>query len=299
MSKFWRSLTLRPAPRPVSRASRLVAVVAFLGAVVAADACAAQAPTPELFHYTFDESGAVVTNRASSPPPGTGAAALVGGLTQGGAITGTYLSAVVGTGGSSDTDYVNTGWATSLADSWTISFFSDDIDTPSLTYVMGDVTAGEIRIFTNGVAGSGNWLLRGTTITDTVLIGGAVQATTMNTFVYDAPANEVRAYLNGVLVNTVAQGGPVTAFGVGPFKVAGYGASAGLNAGGKVGDVRIYSRALSPAEITDIYDAAFVPPPTPPTVPTLGETALMLLALMLGAFGLILAQARISLRARV
>lgn len=274
-------------------AARLVAGFAFVGSLFAASVCAAQAPTPEVLYYRFNEVGTAVTNQASSPPAGTASATLMGGLTQGGAIGGTFLSAVVGTGVTSTTDFVDTGWATNLSGSWSISFFSDDVD-PSATlfYVMGDANASQFRIFTNGVAGPNNWIMRGTGITDTLLSGGAVPATTMNTFVYDNTALEIRAYLNGVLVNTVPQGAPVVISGPGPFKVIGYGSNVGLNAGGKVGDVRVYSHALSPTEITNIYNAAFLPPAPPATVPTLSEWALILLSLLLGAFGLLMLQRR-------
>lgn len=226
---------------------------------------AAVPPVPEIIHYQFDEAGILVTNRASSPPVNAGSATLMGGLTQGAPIAGTHLMAVVGSGNSSSTDYVNTGWATNLTGSaWSISFFSSEV-APSATlfYIMGDDSAESFRIFTNGVAGPNNWILRGTGITDVTLNNGAVMGTTMTTFVYDNAANDIKAYLNGVLQSTVAQAqpGPVIS-GIGPFKVVGYNTNVGLNAGGKLGDVRIYRHALSQAEVTEIYNAAFMRPQT-------------------------------------
>ena len=74
--------------------------------------------TPELLWYKFDGVGTNVTNYASSPPPGTATATLMGGLTQGGSAI--CDATVIGTGISSTTDYVNTGWATNLTGtSWT------------------------------------------------------------------------------------------------------------------------------------------------------------------------------------
>ena len=271
----------------------MLAGIAFIGSLFAASVCAAQAPTPEILHYKFNQPGTTVTNHASSPPPGTASATLQGGMTQGGSIAGTFLSAVVGSGNSSSTDYVDTGWTTNLSGSWSISFFSSDMS-PSATvnYVLGDQTAGTFRMFTNGVAGPNNWILRGP-FADITLNGGAAAGATMNTFVYDSAANEIRAYLNGVLVNTVLQAPGLTISGVGPFKVSGYGPNVGLNAGGKVGDFRIYSHALTPAEITAIYNAAFVPAPPPvPPVPTLSEWAFMLLGLLMAAFGALWLQRR-------
>ncbi|QMV72326.1 hypothetical protein HS961_05500 [Comamonas piscis] len=229
-------------------------------ALLVLPALAAPAPTPDIIHYRFDEAGTSVTNRASNPPANASTAILNGALSQGAHIDGTNLSAALGSGAASSTDYVNTGWATSLNGSWSISFFSSEIAPSStLFYIMSDISAASFRIFTNGVAGPNNWILRGP-FDDVLLEGGAVQGTTLNTFVYDSAAQNISAYLNGVLVNTVAQPAPISVSGAGPFKVIGYSSNVGLNAGGKLGDVRIYSRALSSSEVTDIYNAAFRTP---------------------------------------
>jgi Concanavalin A-like lectin/glucanases superfamily len=253
-STFCRALLART--RRVSRAFVAVAFLAGAHAVVAAP------PVPELLHYKFDQTGTSVTNHASNPPLGTATGALSGGLTQNAAFNAP-LKALVGTGVSSTTDFVNTGWATSLGSgSWSISFFSSGISTSTtLYYIMGDNTAGNFRIFTNGVAGSSNWIMRGNGLTDVPLNGGALSSVTMSTFVYDSAANQVRAYLNGVLVNTVAQGA-LNIAGAGPFKVMGYSANVGAPAGGLLADVRIYNRAITAAEIADIYAAGTKTPQT-------------------------------------
>lgn len=239
----------------------LVSMIAFNGLLVT-PAIAAPAPTPEIIYYQFNEADTTVANHASNPPVNASSATLMGGLTQGALITGTNLKAVVGSGNSSNTDYVNTGWVTSLNGSWSISFFSSEVVQSTQTqYIMGDLNAGQFRIFTGGVAGAGNWILRGD-LTDVYMNGGAVQTAKMNTFVYDSVNHEIRAYLNGVLVSTVSQAPSLAISGTGPFKVAGYASNAGLSVGGKMGDVRIYSRALSSSEITDIYNAAFTVPQT-------------------------------------
>lgn len=85
---------------------------------------AAPPPVPELFYYKFDETGTSATNYASSPPPGTATATILGGITQNATIPFTVVKGIVGTGVTSTTDYVNTGWATNLSGSWTISFAS-------------------------------------------------------------------------------------------------------------------------------------------------------------------------------
>lgn len=206
---------------------------------------------PELLYYKFDGSGNTVPNLASTPPVGTTTATLMGGLTQG---SGICDGSVIGTGVASSTDYVNTGWATNLSGtSWTISMRTQDITASStLFYIFGDAGAGSFRCFTNGVAGPNNWILRGT-FTDVSIPGGAIVNPTMSTWVYDMTLGNIKGYLNGVLVTTVAQAGPTIA-GAGPFKVVGYSSNVGAPLNGKLDDFRIYNRALDAQEVLDLYN---------------------------------------------
>lgn len=210
--------------------------------------------TPELLYYKFDGSGTNVPNYASAPPVGTTNATLMGGLTQGIGASEICNGSVIGSGVSSTTDYVNTGWATNLtnASSWSISFRTSNVTgTTTLYYIFGDATANSFRCFTNGVAGPNNWILRGTGLTDVTISGGATVAPHMCTYVYDAALSQIRGYLDGVLVTTVGQG--VFSFASpGPFKVIGYSANVGMSAGGELDEFRLYSRALTPAEITQL-----------------------------------------------
>ncbi|MDP2387637.1 MAG: LamG-like jellyroll fold domain-containing protein [Bacteroidota bacterium] len=212
-------------------------------------------PQPEILYYNFDGSGTTVTNLASSPPSGAATATIMGGVTQG--STGLCGGALIGSGAASSTDYLNTGYATNLTGtSWTISMYTSDITASStLFYVFGDAGAGSFRCFTNGVAGANNWILRGTGITDVYVNGGATVAPHLTTFVYDMAANNIYAYLDGILVSTVAQGA-ITISGAGPFKVMGYGTNVGSPAGGKIDEFRMYNRALSPAEVAQLVRPA-------------------------------------------
>jgi len=212
---------------------------------------AAPPPVPDLFHYKFDETGTVVTNHASAPPVGTETADILGSTFSQGMPYNDFVSALVADGTvSSDSDYVDTHWITGIFTPWTISFFTSDVPSSSvLYYVFGDITAGGFRCFTNGVAGPGNWILRGT-FSDVLVPGGATMAPHMITFVYDPTTSDIKAYLDAVLVNTVPQMG-VSIAGAGPLKVGGYSTNVGLN--GKMADFRMYTRALTPAEILDIY----------------------------------------------
>lgn len=214
----------------------------------------AQLLTPEVLYYDFNGSGTTVPNLASAPPIGTTTATLMGGLTQGG--NAICSGTVIGTGVSSTTDYVNTGWATNLSStsSWSISFRTENI-TPSSTlfYIFGDAGANGFRCFTNGVAGPNNWILRGTGMTDVTIAGGATVAPHMCTYVYDAALAQIRGYLDGVLVTTVAQGA-FSFVSAGPFKVIGYGSNVGAPSGGHLDEYRLYSRALTQPEITQLYN---------------------------------------------
>jgi hypothetical protein len=212
----------------------------------------AQAPVPELLHYVFNGSGTTVPNLASNPPAGTANATLMGGLTQGG--VGQCGGGVIGTGVASTTDYVNTGWATSLPGSFTISFWTSNISgTSTLYYIFGDLSAGSFRCFTNGVAGANNWILRGTGITDVYVNGAATVAPSLTTFVYDQSANTIKGYFNGILTTTVAQAATPTISGTGPFKVVGYSSNVGSSANSILDEFRVYSRALSDAEVLSLY----------------------------------------------
>ncbi len=228
----------------------------FLCLLIGSASLFAQA-VPELLYYTFNGTGTTVPNQASAPPANTATATIMGGLTQG--PTGQCQGALIGSGISSSTDYLNTGWATNLSGtSWTISMYTKDITASStLFYIFGDVNAGSFRCFTNGVAGPNNWILRGTGMTDVLVTGAAVVAPHVTTFVYDIGTNTIYAYLDGVLVNTVAQPGPVIN-GSGPFKVMGYSSNVGAPAGGKLDEFRLYNRALTAAEVAQLIN--------PPTV---------------------------------
>jgi hypothetical protein len=209
--------------------------------------------TPEVLYYKFDGTGTSVPNLASAPPVGTATATIMGGITQGGSAI--CQGTLIGTGVSSSTDYLNTGWAPNLgAGSWTISMRTENI-TPSATlfYIFGDANTASMRCFTNGVAGANNWILRGAGMTDVYVNGGATVAPHMTTFVYDASQNNIKGYLDGVLITTVAQTAP-NLTGTGPFKVMGYGSNVGAPLNGHLDEFRVYSHALSAADVAQLYN---------------------------------------------
>ena len=84
------------------------------------------AQTPELLYYRFDGSGTSIPNEASSPPTGTETATIIGDQTQG--SEGQCLGALIGTGSSSASNYVKTGWIPNLGgSSWKISLWINKI----------------------------------------------------------------------------------------------------------------------------------------------------------------------------
>lgn len=220
-------------------------ILSFIAVTLAVNLAA---QVPDMMYFKFDQAGSTTCLNEGTAPVGNVNSPIVGNLTQG--STGLCGSALVGTGSSSASNYVNTGWSTSLSGSWTLSFWTSNI-TPSSTlwYILGDNNAGGFRCFTNGVAGANNWILRGP-FTDVLITGGATVAPHMNTFVYDASASEIRAYLDGALVNTVSQS-PITISGTGPFKIGAYASSSGLS--GNMDEFRLYSYALTPAEVAATY----------------------------------------------
>lgn len=205
-------------------------------------------PDPEILYYKFDEVGTSVTNYATNPPAGTATATIMGGVTQGGASS--CDGALVGSGVSSSTDYLNTNWAPNVGTgAWTIVFTTSGFsDAGQLWYIFGDVNTNSFRCFTNGVAGNTNWIIRGGGLTDTYINGGALSTQTTCAYVYDPALNNVKGYLNGALVTTVAQTAP-NLVGAGPFKVMGYSTNFGAPAGGLMEEYRFYNRALDATEI--------------------------------------------------
>jgi hypothetical protein len=212
------------------------------------------AANPEILYYKFNGTGTSVPNLASAPPVGAENATILGAITQGG--SGNTGGALNGSGVSSTTDYLNTNWNTNLVNSsWSIAFWSSGFSSPATVYyIFGDANANLFRCFTNGFAGANNWVLRGNGIADVFLNGGATASPNLCVFVYDNIANNIKAYLNGVLVNTVNQTpGAVNIVSNTPFKVMGYSSNIGAPVGGKLDDFGLFSRVLTLTEIQNLY----------------------------------------------
>jgi len=205
-------------------------------------------------YYAFDGSGTTVPNLASTPPLNASSATIVGGQTQGG--IGKCGTALNGIGGVSTANYVNTNWNTYLKGSWTISFWTANVPAvgaAAADYLFGDSTAASFRCLTGGIAGTNKVLLRGTGMNDVLLNAAANMAPTMVTFVYDSTLNNIKGYVNGFLVNTVAQPAPLNFVGMSPFKIAGFGGNNAFSNGAQMDEFRLYFRALSAIDVAYLW----------------------------------------------
>ena len=205
---------------------------------------------PEYLYYKFDGSGPSVLNFAI-PGSGTNPATIVGGHTQ--APAGQFGNGLVGAGGSSATNNVNTGWPLNVGGAdWTISFWiGGNPITGTTNYFFGDLSSASFRCFTGGVAGDGIYL-RGGGLTDVIIAPADITYPAVVTYVYDAVASEVRTYIDGVFLQTTAQPGVVNLSGTSNFLVGGYGTANALT--GILDEFRFYNRALSAAEVTATWN---------------------------------------------
>ncbi len=211
----------------------------------------AQVPTPQLIHYKFDTPGTSVVNYATTSTlvPSTGT--IIGAQTQTGSIN--CMSALIGTGASSTTDYINTGWNSAYTGPWSISFWTaNNPASTTLFYIFGEATSS-FRCFTNGVAGTNNWIIRGTGITDILLTGAATVSPNLVTVVYDNVAGLSTSYINGVQTGTVTQTTSMSFGGTGGLKVGAYSANTGLGLNQTMADFRIYSSVLTSTQVAAIY----------------------------------------------
>ena len=211
---------------------------------------------PEILYYTFDEAGSNLTENFADPGSGFAFAELFGAMSMGSA--GQFGSALIGTGASSSTDYVTTGWIMDIGTGdWTISAWLDIFDESTLHYIFGE-TDVSFRCFYGGVAPTGGVVLRGGGLTD-VPVSGLIPGPAVVHFVYDSSVPEVRTYVNGVFQSSVGQTGVDLTSTSDIFKVGSRGTSTGLAAGELFDEFRFYNRALDDVEIADTWNISIVP----------------------------------------
>jgi hypothetical protein len=203
-------------------------------------------------YYTFQGTGSDVQNFAANPPSGASTGTIFG--TQRQASNGECAGSLVGSGGDSDVNYMNTNWNLALQNQWTLSFRLENVPlSTSLAYFLGEESTS-FRLFTGGIAGAGGLALRCDDCDDVLISGGATPAPTMVTFVYDSVAGDVKAYLNGALVRTVSQSSSLALVGSDILKVGGKGTSAAMPDGALLSDFRLYAdKALTASEVASLY----------------------------------------------
>jgi hypothetical protein len=234
---------------------------------------AAQSPLPDLIYYTFDEGGGSATANLATPGVGSNPATVnAQTLAPSG---GQFGGALFGVGGNGTTAFVDTGWPTQLPGSFTIAFWLDLTAVTTTTpfmYVFGEST-NSLRCFTNGAAGAGGITLRSSFwSTGVVVPGGATTSGAHHVaFVHDASVSELRGFLDGVRVAT-APVAAATYSGVG-FEVGTWTSVTSLLAGARVDEFRLYSRALTDAEIAATWNITLVGAPAPIVYCTVGTTS--------------------------
>ena len=102
------------------------------------------------------------------------------------------------------------------------------------------LTLAHSVFFSGGFAGAGNLILRGELPFDDVLLTGVPAGGAEVQWIFDSSVPEIRAYLNGNLNNVVPQL-PIPIIGAGPYKIGGYGTSAGMLTTDIIDDFKFYN----------------------------------------------------------
>ena len=231
----------------------LLGAAALLGAaqVVSLSHAAAPSAVPDLIWYTFDEpAGSTTTKNFAVPGAGFADAPVLGHQLGDGLL--------MGVGGGSATNYVNTGWnGATGTNSFSVYFELKNAPTANTTleYFFGNESVGQ-RAFDDGVAGDHGIGLRFGGGAFANALGASEPGTSHEVaFVFDTVLDTGFAYVDGVMVNSVTGLSTVNVT-AGNFKVAGYWTNTfnAMQAGTSLNDFRVYGRALAASE--------FVPEPT-------------------------------------
>lgn len=225
----------------------------LVAAFLAATALTCAQVVPDGVYYKFNEGAGTTTANLAFPGVGSPAGMIVGSLGWG---TGQFGGGLTGTGQSSSSNYVDTGWAMNLNGlSWTIEFWWATPPSGSTQYVCGsNSSTSSFRIFSSSTPGN-NFVLSGTGIT-TSIIGTIVPP--IGTFVhiayvFDAAAvpPTIYGYANGALLVTTPQSGtPV--LNAGNFVVGAAQTQGGLN--GTLDEFRLWLTARTATEIAATYN---------------------------------------------
>lgn len=214
---------------------------------------------PELIYFKFNQTGTSVANDAQTATKLSTNGTIGGTLTQGG--TGQFGGGLIG-GTSNAASLVDANCLLNISGSWTLSMWLDGIvASTAIKYLFGTSTAvssAGFRCFTGGAAGSGGFTVRGATgqtnLTISTGIFDAVGSPVVITVVYDAPANNMLVYRNGVLAGSQIQAGAVTVTTATNFLLCPTGVSGLIATTEKMDEFRLYNRALTTTEITNTWN---------------------------------------------
>ena len=203
------------------------------------------AATADLIWYRFDEpAGSGTTQNFAVPGVGFANAPVNGHQLGGGVLTGV--------GGGSAVNFVDTGWDGATGTSSFSIYFeitNPAVGNGSTNYFFGNPSVAQ-RAFDDGVAGADGLLFRVAGGNGPNAFGSTTPGTSHEVaFVYDSSVGTAYAYLDGLLVDTVA--GLSVNVTAGQFKVAGYSSNTftALEPGTTLNDFRVYGRALAASEL--------------------------------------------------
>jgi hypothetical protein len=226
-------------------------------ATVLVIACGSPAQLP-LVHYHFNEGGSPVTT-TNVGTLGAGPNALVDCTLASTGSNGTPC--LTGVGGA--IGEVSTPLQLILgASPWTVGFAIRNGAAGGFQYVFSEnLASAGFRVFTGGGAGPGAIRLAGTGIPNVDIAGGAGDAGWVHVTWVNVPgSNQIRAYLNGALVSTIAA--PGVTLNSGNFVSVGRNQAISLLAGTLVDDFRFYNASLSTTQIASWADAALSATPS-------------------------------------
>ena len=242
-----------------------VCVQVALSVLLVASFTAGQS-VPDVLYYKFNEGSGSSTANVAVPGQGSTNPSITGHQLSagGGQFGGSLAGSTSGTGG----NRVNTNWVTNLGSgSWTIGFWIHlhGVAGPNpteLMYVFGDPTAGQFRCYINSSAGAGNVRMRGP-LTELGSVGGPLLTGGHYVhWVYNAASTNLSLYIDGSLNGNVSQPGGLSINGSAGFQVAGYnggGSPQSLRTGVNLDEFRVYSSALSAAEISQTWNTTLTP----------------------------------------
>ncbi|MCA9321555.1 MAG: hypothetical protein KDB53_12500, partial [Planctomycetes bacterium] len=208
---------------------------------------------PEIHYLQFNEG--VGTTTADLAAPGLSGSAPTLSGTASWNTTNPQLGNAALTTGATATDVCNTNTVFSVTGDWTVEcwLFDNSAAGGTFGYFFGDSSATNFRAFANGAAGTGNVVIAGGGLPNTIVAGGAPGPGlwTHVGWVYDSVAQTLTPYLNGV--------GQTPTTGVNVPSIIGS-SPTGLKIGGHTGvyqgsvdEFRFWNQARSAADMLNSY----------------------------------------------